>query len=230
MSVSFRVVKSTFHIGKFFVRTLTGKKRNLKTALREITGETALTESELQGTVVALARHRDEALLRGQVVDYGPLGTYSIRVKASLDEYDQPLPEDAEMRVKHTLPQSIIQALKDQVEYVRESRAPSQPVISTFVNIATEQKNSFYTPSTPARLVGDFLNFDRDDQEQGVFFVSDGNPAVRSDIYVTTGKKNIVFNIPNGLVGIQAVEVRTRRKDMGAVLSSELLGPLEPAA
>jgi hypothetical protein len=59
--------------------------------------------------------------------------------------------------------------------------------------------------------------------------VSESNPAVRAEIYVTTGKKRVVFDIPTGLSGIQSVEVRARRKDMGAVLCSEMLGPLEPA-
>jgi hypothetical protein len=63
----------------------------------------------------------------------------------------------------------------------------------------------------------------------GVFFVSEGNPAVRSNSYLTTGKKRIDFHILRNLSGIQAVEVRTRRKEMGTVLSSELLGPLEQA-
>jgi hypothetical protein len=69
----------------------------------------------------------------------------------------------------------------------------------------------------------------KDDNSQGVFFLHEGSASVRASIYLTIGKKRVVFTVPAGLVGPQVIEVRTRYQSEGAVLISEIFGPLNPA-
>ncbi len=229
MSLRYIIVPSPFREGEFFVRTIPGTTYTLEEAIGSATQETALTETELRGSLIVLSRLRNEALLRGQTVDFGEFGTYSMRLRATLEDSDAPLPPDAVIDVRVDLPRQTVKSLRDQVSTERSQRAPSQPVINTFYDGATKQKDTVYTTGIAARLTGKFLSFDEEDETQGVFFVAEGGTAVRATVYLTKGNKRVDFNIPGGLTGAQSVELRARRKDEGALLAADPVGPLQPA-
>jgi len=228
MTIRYTVVPSPFESGKFFVRTLPGLTYTLEEAIVAITQETALTESEVRGVASSLARLRDEALVAGRQVDFGELGRYTLRVRATLENVSDPLPPDYEVEMVADAPRQAASRLRDRVTVEREEVAAHQPTIQSFYDAATKQKDT-YTAGAPARINGVFLEFDEQDAEQGVFLVAEGGAAVRADIYLTTGSKEVEFDVPPGLAGLQSVEVRTRRKEKGALLLSDPFGPLTPA-
>ncbi len=229
MPIKFYVVKSPFRANEYFARTLRGSVFTIEDAISDIVQETAFTESEIRGVNVSLARHRNKAMLRGQTVDYGPMGTYSLRVKATMSSSDEPLPPDASVEVNFGLPKPDEKSLRNQVTFDRSERAPSQPVIEAFLEPISQQQNTVYVAGSAARLTGRYMTFDIGDPEQGVFFVAEDGASVRVLAYLDARAKRINFSIPTGLVGTQSVEIRTRRKTEGALLVSDPFGPLEPA-
>jgi hypothetical protein len=229
MPIKYYVVKSPFRENEYFARTLLGDVFTMEDAIGNILQETALTESEIHGVNVAVARQRDEALLRGQSVDFGPLGTYSLRVKATMSSPDEPLPQDASVDVLFGLPRQTRKSLRDRATFDRADRAPFQPVIDGFFEPVSKQENAVYVAGGVARLTGKYLTFDADDPEQGVFFVAEDDTAVRVVAYLDNSAKRVNFGVPAGLTGAQSVEVRTRRKEGGALLASDPFGPLNPA-
>jgi hypothetical protein len=229
MPVKYYVTRNPFREGEYYARTLQGTSFTLDDAIANILQETALTESEILGAVSALARQRDEAMLRGHTVDFGPLGTYSLRVRASLPSSDAPLPSDVDVDVLFNLRKQDKRSLRDRATFDRASRAPSQPVVKSFFEPVSQQENAVYVAGSAARVTGEYLTFDAEDPEQGIFFVAEDGTAVRVAAYLEMGQKRIGFSVPVGLTGAQSVEVRTRRKEAGALLASDPLGPLQPA-
>ncbi len=229
MPIKYYITKNLLRKGEFHALTLAGPTFTLHDAIVNILQETALTESEIHGVASAVVRQRDEALLRGQTVDFGPLGTYSLRVRAVVEHSNAPLPADATVVVHFSLPRQHMKALRNRATLERVMRAPSQPVVNTFLNATTQERNTTYIAGHAARLIGDFLSFDASDPEQGVFFVAEDGTSTRAVSYLSTGNKRVDFSVPIELTGPQSVEVRTRRKAESALLASDLLDPLMPA-
>ena len=157
------------------------------------------------------------------------MGTYSLRVKATMSSPDEPLPQDASVEVVFGMPKQNKKSLRDRATFDRTERAPSQPVVEMFFEPISKVENTVYVAGSVARVTGSFLSFDDDDPEQGVFFVPEEGTAVRIVAYLEMGKKRIGFSVPVGITGTQSVEVRTRRKAGGALLASDPFGPLMPA-
>ena len=228
MPIKYIVVKNPFPSGWYFIRTISGDVYTYSAALKDTAEQTALTETELRGALHIMARLRDRALLDGKVVDYEEIGTYELRGRGTLPDKNAPL-QNPRTEIDIHLPRDIESNLQRLATYERVERGKFQPEISTFIDAATKHENTVYTAGGTSQLNGNFLSLDENDSSQGVFFLQEGVPAVRASIYLTTGKKQIVFNVPAGLVGPQVIEVRTRYKSEGAVLISEIFGPLTPA-
>ncbi len=194
MPIKYYIAKSPFRDNEYFARTLRGDVFSMEDATSSVLQETALTESEIHGVNVTLARLRNDALLRGQTVDYGPMGTFSLRVKATLSSPDEPLPQDAEVEVVFGMPRQDEKSLRDRAAFDRVDRAPSQPVIDVFFEPVSKQENTVYVAGSVARLTGRFLSFDVNDPEQGVFFVAEDGTAVRAPAYLDTGAKRVDFS------------------------------------
>jgi hypothetical protein len=229
MTVKYIIVPSPFESGKFFVRTITDSTYTLEEAITDITQETALTESEIRGAAAALARRRDEALLAGRRVDYGELGRYTLRIRATLDRADALLPPDYEVDVAASLPRQSVTRLAGRVTTEREQVSVYQPLIHSFFDAATKQKDAVYTAGASARISGVFLRFDEADAEQGVFFVALDGTAVRATVYLYVGSTKVTFDAPQGLTGPQMVVLRARRREGTALLTSDPIGPLDAA-
>lgn len=229
MSIKYIVVPSPFESGKFFVRTMINSTYTLENAIADITRETALTESEILGVATALARRRDEALLAGQKVDYGELGRYALRIRASLDRADAPLPPDYEVDVTSGLPRQTVNYLANRVTVEREQVSFYQPLVYSFHDSTTKQVDTVYTAGASAWINGIYLKFDETDAEQGVFFIAQDGAATRAAVYTNVGSTKVMLDVPAGLTGVQAVVLRLRRKEGSALLVSDAVGPLDPA-
>lgn len=229
MTIKYVVVPSPFESGKFFVRTITDSTYTLEEAIADITQETALTESEIRGVAAALARRRDEALLAGRKVDYGDLGRYTLRIRATLDRADALLPPDYGVDVAASLPRQTVVSLANRVTVERGQVSFHQPLAHSFYDAATKQKDTVYTAGASAWINGVFLKFDEDDAEQGVFFIAQDGAAARATIYVEIGNTKVTFNTPAGLTGPQMVVLRLRRREGSALLACDPIGPLDAA-
>lgn len=229
MTIHYVVVPSPFESGKFFIKTFPGSTYTLEEAIADITQETALTESEIRGVATALARRRDEALLAGRRVDYGELGRYTLRIRATLDRADALLPPDYEVDVTVGLPRQSITRLASRVTVERDRISISQPLVYTFCDSTTKQIDAVYTAGASAWISGAFLRFDETDIEQGIFFIALDGAAARAVVYSSIGSTRIFFDVPAGLTGAQAIVLRLRRRIGSALLVSDPIGPLEPA-
>jgi hypothetical protein len=230
MPIRFRTLRSAFNKDHFYVRTVQGPVFTLEDAIEALSSGSTLTASDVQAAAIALAEQRDAALLRGQVVDFGPLGTITWRVRPGvLLAKDAPLPRDTDAEFRFEMPKATKLSLLARAVYERVSRSPSQPEISTYRDATTRQENAIYEAGAGGRLVGESMSFDLEDPEQGVFFVAENRMAVRVRSYNTAGDKRIDFSVPVNVTGPQTVEIRTRRKSEGVLLVSEPFGPLAPA-
>lgn len=89
------------------------------------------------------------------------------------------------------------------------------PLINTFIDAASGQRNSSATPGSIGQIYGKQLQFNPSDLSQGVFFVSISNPhiVIRAMVYAHIFPKEVSFNIPDLESGDYTIKVSAASKD-----------------
>lgn len=84
------------------------------------------------------------------------------------------------------------------------------PTLFSLYDYASGERDVLVTPGNTASLVGVNLAFDAEADGQGVYFVSDTDPAgVKADRVISASGKKIVFQVPASLsAGTYTVEIR----------------------
>lgn len=103
---------------------------------------------------------------------------------------------------------------------VQKVEANSQiPIINTFIDAASEQKNAMATPESIGVILGNQLKFNTADMTQGVFFVSVTNPmtVVRAMVYSKVTPKEVHFNIPELEPGDYTIKVAAESNDKKSI-------------
>jgi hypothetical protein len=93
-----------------------------------------------------------------------------------------------------------------------------------YFDYATGVENKIVTPDKPARLEGERMQFDPQDDNQGIFFVSsDSSIIYRSTMVMEGGPRRIMFMTPADMApGRYYLTVRTKVDDEGNRLVGEL--------
>ena len=89
------------------------------------------------------------------------------------------------------------------------SHLSPQPMLTQFTDSSTQAIDSILTPGSIGMINGSELDFNADNPEEGIFFITDENTALRVTVIATLYPKQLVFSIPASLsVGHYRLEVR----------------------
>lgn len=92
---------------------------------------------------------------------------------------------------------------------VKQEAMKPAPNPLTYVDLASDSRNSTLTPGGMGQVAGHRLKFDAADPEQGVFFVDSDGAAARVEVYGRNKPAELLFMVPAGLAdGDYALEVR----------------------
>ena len=98
----------------------------------------------------------------------------------------------------------------DQMVMEKSTWDRKEPLIVSFVNIATREENSNLSPGGTAEILGNDLKFDIEDPEQGLFFTN-GSGSVKVETIFRNKSSDLLFNIPSDLKpGNYHFEIRNR--------------------
>lgn len=91
-----------------------------------------------------------------------------------------------------------------------EGGGKTLPLVEDFKDIASGQSNSLITIGGVGQITGRRLAFNEADTNQGIFFISESNQAVRVTTMVRNKPSELIFMIPADLAaGTYDMEVRT---------------------
>jgi hypothetical protein len=165
------------------------------------------------------------ARLPHRPVDLGPLGSYALGVRGSLEDPDAPLPEDVEIHINVQADDDLEEDVARAVVLEKAERRVAEPIINYFLDIETESRDQ-YTAANIGRLIGEHMKFDQSDDTQGVFFVAEDGAETRVNTYSHVAGKRVEFLIPPALEGPQTVVVRARFGADEKMRVSDPIGPL----
>lgn len=74
-----------------------------------------------------------------------------------------------------------------------------RPDITRFMDVVTETNNDLLTPGNIAIVHGNNMKTDPEDEQQGVFFVSNDGTEIRVNRFIRNMTKELIFTIPDNL-------------------------------
>jgi hypothetical protein len=200
--------------------------KNLKDIVdRILKNNVGISESELLAVLDQEQKAIKEFLENGYKVDTGLL-TIRPTIKGVFHTATEVFTKGKhELKVRIS-PKSTLKAVVDKLNLVKVVGSKATPVVVAFDDMISKTRNSTVTPGKTAKIFGDKLKFDGEDNEQGIFFINNKGAATRVAEYVETGNKKLIFNIPQALPkGSYTLEVRTKTS-AGDLHISKPIGPL----
>jgi hypothetical protein len=92
---------------------------------------------------------------------------------------------------------------------VKQEATKPAPNPLTYVDLASDSRNSTLTPGGMGQVVGHRLKFDAADPEQGIFFIAGDGTATRVTVIGRNMPSDLMFMVPDGLAaGDYTLEVR----------------------
>jgi hypothetical protein len=222
--MDYEVVENPLHEGTYYIRLVQPEPDTLEELLPAIEGRTALSATDVEGVFDAIEAEL-HARLPHRPVDLGPLGSYALGVRGSLEDPDAPLPEDVEIHINVQADDDLEEDVARAVVLEKAERRVAEPIINYFLDIETQSRDQ-YTAANIGRLIGEHMKFDQSDDTQGVFFVAEDGAETRASTYSHVAGKRVEFLIPPDLTGPQRVVVRARFGADEKMRVSDPVGPL----
>jgi hypothetical protein len=214
MSIKYRIEENTLKPGTFYARVLRGDTVHLDQMIPNVVAKTALTGHDLKFALSALTEEVAAALAAGNTVVIDGLVTLYISLSGSFDTPDYFITREmAQLNIVAQGEKTLKTAVTDQATYDREIGEIKQPIIRSFLDVATKTYD-WYTSGSIVRLEGDNLKFNPERADEGVF-VHDGSAETRLTVYSVAGKKQIDTLIPGDVSGALTVTVRARYTENG---------------
>ncbi|MEQ9437546.1 MAG: DNA-binding domain-containing protein [Cyclobacteriaceae bacterium] len=96
------------------------------------------------------------------------------------------------------------------------------PIITDFLDVASNSRRSQLTPNSPVRIIGDKLKYDNSDAQQGIFFIDESNQEFKATVIVDNHPRKLTIQSPDLSAGTYQLQVRTNMG--GKTLRSSLAG------
>lgn len=179
-----------------------------------------LTESQIASVLKEERAAIEQMLERGEGV---ATDLFSIKPRISGVFYSK---TEAFDRSKHQIrlkmqPGASLLKTTEAITVERVEKAKLAPILSYFVDYATNTKNEQLTPGQMARIYGERLKFDPADAAQGIFFISNKDIETKVVTVADNLPKSLTFNVPVLAKGTYRLVVRANHK-MKQVRSGEL--------
>ncbi|MEQ9439762.1 MAG: DNA-binding domain-containing protein [Cyclobacteriaceae bacterium] len=130
-------------------------------------------------------------------------------------------PEKHELRLSF-LPSKVLREAVKRIVLRKVAANNTGPKIAVVEDVVSGTNNEVITPGKSARIFGDKLSFNAQDEEQGVFFLNEKGDSIRVNEYIDQGSKRIFIGMPDTLVvGNYTLEVRAKTR-AGELRSGQL--------
>jgi hypothetical protein len=113
-------------------------------------------------------------------------------------------------------------ALKGPIKVSKRPAVPHGPIPLTYTDVLSDTRNQLLTPGGIGQLTGYRLKFDRQDPEQGVFFLATDGGETRAQHFVENRPRRLVFAVPELPPGQYRLEVRAYPRNSSKLNSNPL--------
>jgi hypothetical protein len=177
-------------------------------------GTTRLDRATLAEAMRLMARTVSDLVGDGYRVHVGGLAQFfpvmSGKFDKAEDEYDA---KRHEVGVAAIVGQKLVDEVKSKARLEKQKPNEQVPTPTFYSETGSQIASGHVVPGNIGTLHGRRLAFNRDAEDEGVFFVSsDGSKKdIRAKVYATVQPAEIVFQVPDGVgAGKWIIEVRAR--------------------
>ncbi len=210
MTIRYQVVENPLREGEYFPRVVVESTATLENVIQTIVRETGVSETDVRAVLNAISSNARLILLDGRNIAIDGIGTFFISLSEKLPTANSEVSENVELRLNLRPDPKLVEEVRREAAFERVVRPERAPVITGFHDVATKQ-NDKYTAGNIGEIIGDNLNFDTTNADEGIFFIATADDTeTHVTTYAQAGKRKVVFLTPPGLSGEQYLEVRTR--------------------
>ncbi len=124
------------------------------------------------------------------------------------DEKDGYDPSRHRLKVNAQPSKELCTEVNRRAEMIKQDASPIAPVLTSYTDTLSGEKNVRVTPGGPARLVGRLLNYDAADLQQGIFFVNSAGVETRVEVLIRQEPSEMDLLAPTLAAGEYRLEVR----------------------
>lgn len=124
---------------------------------------------------------------------------------------------------------SIGQLVKNGMKRISTEKITRQltvPILSEFKDVQSGELNHIITPGSIARISGNYLKFNRNNPDEGVFFVSEANEVFKVTQIAELHPKKLIIGTPSLPAGNYTIEVKVNFGNTGSTLRKGTLNTL----
>jgi len=196
---------------------------------RMLDAGTTLTRTDIEGVFRLMEQETKSALREGFNVETG-LVVFSVGIngvfKNDQDNFDRTRHKpDVNLRKGRELSNSLFEDVT--FERIAETVDKSAPTPVKFNDFVSQQTNQVITPGGIGQIYGHRLKVDGEDENQGVFFVSEDGNKFRVPRLVTNTPSQLIFPIPELAPGHYTIEVNAIFRGRSNLRTGELPDTLE---
>ncbi|MBN2211131.1 MAG: DUF4469 domain-containing protein [Sedimentisphaerales bacterium] len=201
--------------GRFLARAAKTPVEGIDTIAAEIANSgLAAGKAEVAAVLAQACEVIERRLIAGRAVRLGGICTLRPTIRGSFDG-----PETAFEHGRHEVAVSIAAGKRLQKAvrtYARVEKVGPQnaaPVIQEYFDVATQSRNTLYTPGGIGQLTGSRLSFNQSDPEQGLFLESvQLAESLRITTFQKVANREIVFLAPALETGVTQVNFLLKRR------------------
>ncbi|MCL4304261.1 MAG: DUF4469 domain-containing protein [Anaerolineae bacterium] len=141
-----------------------------------------------------------------------PIATFGLSMHGlfenQLDTFD---PNRHEIDLVITPTRQACRSIQRQAQVQKQTPNTRQPRLLQYVNPNNGDGNQTLTPGGGAQLMGEFLSFDQNDPDQGIFLTAGDQKSIRIEVIMRNTPSDLIFLVPSGLAaGEYRLEVWAR--------------------
>ncbi len=102
----------------------------------------------------------------------------------------------------------LCEHIRQRAQLIKQDAAPIMPILTSYTDTLSGEKNARVTPGGPARLVGRLLSYDAADPQQGIFFVGSAGVETRVETVIRHEPSEVDLVAPTLAAGEYKLEVR----------------------
>ncbi len=102
----------------------------------------------------------------------------------------------------------LCEHIRQRAQLIKQDATPVMPLLTSYEDTLSGEKNARVTPGGPARLVGRLLSYDAADPQQGIFFVGNAGVETRAETVIRHEPSEVDLVAPTLAAGEYKLEVR----------------------
>ena len=137
--------------------------------------------------------------------------------------------DDSRHRISLNINSGIrLRDLSSSITPTKVRKSEPTPIIDDIYDNVSETENNLLTPGEGARISGDLLKYDEEDNQQGIFFIhtEDGTEHRVERSLLRNMPKELIFTLPDLPAGEYRLEVRSILPGTSNIRVDSLSGPL----